>query len=164
MKSMTNIPNIPNLLRACTLLCMLTLSLLGVGVGMGMGMGMGAVMQSAPQPVWQEVLSNDGSWKVKWRVVIGARPAELPVVRRRFSLELHIESTRDPKQIVTAVLVDAQMPEHAHGMNVAPTILLEPGGAVAEGMLFHMSGRWEVDVDIDDGVTVERAQWNILMY
>lgn len=133
---------------------MLTLPLLGVG----------AVMQSTPQPLWQEVISNDGSWKVKWRVIVGARPAELPVVRRRFSLELHIESTSDPKQTVTAVLVDAQMPEHAHGMNVAPTILLEPSGAVAEGMLFHMSGRWEVDVDIDDGVTVERAQWNILMY
>jgi len=147
---------------------MLTLPLLGVGMGVGMGVGagagMGAVMQSTPQPVWQEVISNDGSWNLKWRVLIGARIAELPVVRRRFSLELHIESTRDPKQIVMAVLVDAQMPEHAHGMNVAPTISLEPGGAVADGMLFHMSGRWEVDVDIDDGVTVERAQWNILMY
>lgn len=149
---MTRVSNTTQLLRVGTLLCMLALP------------HFGAVIQSVPQPVWQEVLSNDGSWKVKWRVVIGVRPAELPIVRRRFSLELQIESTRDPKQSMKSVQVDAQMPEHGHGMNVAPTILLVSSGAVAEGMLFHMAGRWEVDIDIDDGVTVERAQWKIAMY
>ena len=114
---------------------------------------------------WQETLSNDGSWRVKWRVLVDGRESELPIVRRRFTIELNIESTRNPKELPKSVMVDAQMPDHGHGMNVAPTIVLEKSGECrAEGMLFHMSGRWEVDVDIDDGITVERAQWNIPMY
>lgn len=131
----------------------------------------GAVMKQGSNPksptdnLWQEVLSNDGSWQVKWRVLVNDREAELPIVRRRFTIELNIESTLNPKVSPKSVIVDAQMPEHAHGMNVAPTIILEKSGMCrAEGMLFHMSGRWEVDVDIDDGTTIERAQWNILMY
>ncbi len=114
---------------------------------------------------WHETLSNDGSWRVKWRVLVDGKESELPIVRRRFTIELSIESTRSPRDLPMSVMVDAQMPEHGHGMNIAPTILLEKSGKCrADGMLFHMSGRWEVDVDIDDGTTIERAQWNILMY
>jgi len=114
---------------------------------------------------WGSVISNDGSWRVQWRVMMGAKQLSLPEVRKRFTIELRIESLLEPKRPVRAVLVDAQMPDHVHGMNVAPTILmLEGGGAASEGMLFHMSGRWEVDVDIDDGETIERAQWDIGMY
>ncbi len=120
------------------------------------------------EPRWNEVASNDGSWIVRWRLLVEGKPAELPLARKRFTIELQIESTGDPQETPTAVLVDAQMPEHLHGMNVAPIIALTTGAvgsalATAEGMLFHMSGRWEVDVDIDDGTTVERAQWNITL-
>lgn len=114
---------------------------------------------------WGSVISNDGSWRVQWRVMMGAKQLTLPEVRKRFTIELRIESLLEPKRTMRAVLVDAQMPDHVHGMNVAPTILMIEGGGVAsEGMLFHMSGRWEVDVDIDDGETIERAQWDIGMY
>lgn len=114
---------------------------------------------------WGSVISNDGSWRVQWRVMMGSKPLPLPEVRKRFTIELRIESLLEPKRPVRSVLVDAQMPDHVHGMNVAPTILMLEGGEVAsEGMLFHMSGRWEVDVDIDDGETIERAQWDIGMY
>ncbi len=114
---------------------------------------------------WNEVLSNDGSWRVRWRLLMDHREVELPTPRRRFTIELKLESLRSPAETPRAVTVDAQMPEHGHGMNVAPLVTVERGGAVsADGMLFHMTGRWEVDVDIDDGNTVERAQWNIGMY
>lgn len=114
---------------------------------------------------WQQVVSNDGSWRVHWRLAIDSKEVELPLPRKRFAIELRLESLRNPADTVRGVLVDAQMPEHSHGMNVAPTITVESGSlARAEGMLFHMNGRWEVDVDIDDGTTVERAQWNIGMY
>lgn len=118
---------------------------------------------------WKEVVSNDGSWVVRWRLIVDGKPAELPLPRKRFTLELQIESKRDPEETPRALLVDAQMPEHGHGMNVQPTTTLDAlsDGAArgsAEGMLFHMTGRWEVDVDIDDGTTSERAQWNIGMH
>ena len=41
--------------------------------------------------------------------------------------------------------VDAQMPEHRHGMNYAPVVKrLAPGRWRAEGLMFHMPGRWEL--------------------
>jgi hypothetical protein len=46
--------------------------------------------------------------------------------------------------------VDAQMPEHRHGMNYRPTVA--PSGAgryVAEGLMFHMPGRWQLVFDIE---------------
>ena len=48
--------------------------------------------------------------------------------------------------------VDAQMPEHRHGMNYRPTLASKGGGRyVAEGLLFHMPGRWELSFDVDGG-------------
>ena len=52
---------------------------------------------------------------------------------------------------VDAVLlrVDAQMPEHRHGMNYRPSIQpLGQGRWRAEGLLWHMSGRWELRLDV----------------
>jgi len=48
--------------------------------------------------------------------------------------------------------VDAQMPEHRHGMNYRPTLAPRGGGRyVAEGLLFHMPGRWELSFDVEAG-------------
>lgn len=48
--------------------------------------------------------------------------------------------------------VDAQMPEHRHGMNYRASVTAKGGGRyVAEGLLFHMPGRWELSFDVDDG-------------
>jgi len=45
--------------------------------------------------------------------------------------------------------VDATMPEHRHGMNYRPTIQpLGEGLWRAEGLLWHMSGRWELRLDV----------------
>jgi hypothetical protein len=114
---------------------------------------------------WRTADSNDGSWSVEWRIVENGKEVELPTARRRFAIELRITSLRAGGASVRAVTVDAQMPEHHHGMNVQPVFESAANGhARADGMLFHMSGRWEVDVDIDDGETVERAQWDIGMF
>ena len=45
--------------------------------------------------------------------------------------------------------VDAEMPEHRHGMNYRPTVTAEAGGRYrADGLLFHMPGRWELVFEI----------------
>jgi hypothetical protein len=42
------------------------------------------------------------------------------------------------------VVASAQMPEHRHGMNYAPSVRALGGGRYrSEGWLFHMPGRWE---------------------
>jgi hypothetical protein len=43
----------------------------------------------------------------------------------------------------------ATMPEHRHGMNYAPSLTpLGDGRWRAEGMLWHMSGRWRVRLEV----------------
>lgn len=50
--------------------------------------------------------------------------------------------------------VDATMPEHRHGMNYRPSLQDLGGGRWrAQGLLWHMAGRWELGLDVqDDGV------------
>jgi hypothetical protein len=48
-----------------------------------------------------------------------------------------------------AIQVDADMPAHRHGMNYRATVSsLRPGVYRAEGMMFHMPGRWRVIFDL----------------
>ena len=45
--------------------------------------------------------------------------------------------------------VDASMPEHRHGMNYRASVKpLSNGRWRVEGMLWHMSGRWELRLDL----------------
>ena len=67
-----------------------------------------------------------------------------------------------PSAHVHAALVaraDAAMPQHGHGMNVAPTVKqVAPGTYRVDGMLFHMPGYWELYFDLSREGVMERAQ------
>jgi hypothetical protein len=55
------------------------------------------------------------------------------------------------------VRVDASMPLHRHGMNYRPVVTAQSEAMFrAEGLLFHMPGRWDVTFDVDTGSRVER--------
>jgi hypothetical protein len=57
----------------------------------------------------------------------------------------------------TLARVDAVMPEHRHGMNYRPSLrALGDGRWRAEGLMFHMAGRWELRLDVDRGGRSER--------
>jgi hypothetical protein len=59
-----------------------------------------------------------------------------------------------PLQIVR---IDAQMPEHRHGMNYEPSLRATDSGRTrADGLLFHMPGRWQFSFDIKDGVSTRQ--------
>ena len=56
-----------------------------------------------------------------------------------------------------AVRVDANMPEHRHGMNYRPVVTTRPSGAYrADGLMFHMPGRWDLTFDVDASGGTER--------
>lgn len=56
-----------------------------------------------------------------------------------------------------SVRIDATMPEHRHGMNYRPTVTAIASGIYrAEGMLFHMPGRWDVTFDLESGGRTDR--------
>lgn len=57
----------------------------------------------------------------------------------------------------TAVRVDANMPLHRHGMNYRPAVTAQSNALFrAEGLLFHMPGRWDLTFDVDAAGRTER--------
>jgi hypothetical protein len=56
--------------------------------------------------------------------------------------------------------VDATMPEHQHGMNYRPSLKrvgdAKDGRWRAEGLMFHMPGRWELRLDVQAGGRTEK--------
>jgi hypothetical protein len=57
-----------------------------------------------------------------------------------------------------ALRVDADMPAHRHGMNYRASVKpLGDGHFVAEGLMFHMPGRWRFIFDIGSGAQAERV-------
>lgn len=62
------------------------------------------------------------------------------------------------------VQVDAHMPEHRHGMNYKASVkALGGGGYRAEGMMFHMPGRWEFVFELRAGGATERLTNSVVL-
>jgi hypothetical protein len=58
--------------------------------------------------------------------------------------------------------VDARMPEHRHGMNYRPRVVKKADGLyVAEGLLFHMPGLWQLMFDVERGGRTDRLMTDI---
>jgi cytochrome c peroxidase len=70
-----------------------------------------------------------------------------PELGKFFTLDLAV--CAKSKAAVESLKVDAHMPEHRHGMNYAPALKpLGPGRWRAEGLMFHMPGKWEFVFEI----------------
>jgi hypothetical protein len=62
------------------------------------------------------------------------------------------------------VRVDASMPEHRHGMNYRTTVVARgPLKYRADGLLFHMSGRWEIAFDVVSANATERVTSSVVV-
>jgi hypothetical protein len=58
--------------------------------------------------------------------------------------------------------VDAYMPAHRHGMNYRPRVSRRDDGTyLAEGLLFHMPGQWQLRFDVERGGRTERLSADI---
>lgn len=113
-----------------------------------------------PLAVWdggtgRRGLSNDGAWRVQYRTI----PDPIPL-NDEFALELAVFDADGVHAPDVGVGVDAAMPHHRHGMLQVPTVERRADGTfLAQGLLFHMPGYWELYFDVTvDGVT-ERTQF-----
>ena len=83
-------------------------------------------------------------------VVTYSTPSGKPQINRMHSWILHIEN--ESGAVVEGAIIDVTggMPEHNHGLPTKPRITQELGGGdyKLEGMRFHMSGYWEIVVNI----------------
>ena len=83
------------------------------------------------------------------------RPAPI-AIGRHFSVDVVVcatdKATRRP-----LVRVDAEMPAHRHGMNYRATIRAIGGERyAADGLMFHMPGRWRFIFDLGSGADALR--------
>lgn len=85
------------------------------------------------------------------------------VIGQHFTVEF-VVCPREGQPAPEGVRIDATMPEHRHGMNYKPSIKSGEGGRyVAEGMLFHMAGRWQLLFEVRAGGKVERLTRDHMM-
>jgi hypothetical protein len=66
--------------------------------------------------------------------------------------------------VPTGLRIDAQMPEHRHGMNYRPQVVALGGGRYrADGLMLHMSGRWQLVFDVERGAAAERLTRDLVV-
>ena len=95
--------------------------------------------------------------------MIAFRPDPIRIeVGEPFALILNVcTKAGNPAELVA---VDAQMPEHKHGMNYKPSIISSNDGRYrAEGLVFHMPGLWELNFDVRAGEESERLSHDIIL-
>jgi hypothetical protein len=81
-------------------------------------------------------------------------------VGRHFAIEAIVCATPPPQ----GLRVDAQMPEHRHGMNYRTTVTATGAGRYrADGLLFHMPGRWQLVFDVDRGGRTDRLTTDVVL-
>ena len=118
----------------------------------------------APASSWRDAPSyesNAGSY------IVHVLPTPDPIPdNHSFTLDVWVRDIREgsePRDDV-AIEVDAAMPEHGHGMNRLPRVAVEEDGRFrVSGMLFHMTGNWELYVDVTRGAVTERAQFRVFL-
>lgn len=84
-------------------------------------------------------LDDGKGFALSWRFV----PAK-PKIGEFFAIEFAVCNRAGPATPET-LRVDATMPAHRHGMNFQPKIAAIGSNAYrAEGMMFHMPGKWQL--------------------
>ena len=107
-------------------------------------------------------LKGAGVEKLEGRRYVLAWRAVPPIhVSEFFALEVALCS-RDGQPRVATLRVDAQMPEHRHGMNYRASVRPQgPDRFIAEGLLLHMPGSWEFSFDINAGADRESLRTRV---
>lgn len=119
----------------------------------------GAAVEPAPpavdrRPIGETPVTIEGGAVIRWT------PTPSPIPLNDW-FDLRIEIT--PPGAARLVTLEATMPEHAHGMNVIPTLRpTGPGAWRGEGLLWHMPGDWELRAVLmrPEGVT-EMVRWRV---
>ena len=95
-------------------------------------------------------------------VVVLFRTVPSPIeIGQHFTVEALV-CPPPPIGVAAGFMVDARMPEHRHGMNYRARVFRKPDGIyVAEGLLFHMPGLWQLMFDVERSGRMERLTTDI---
>ena len=93
----------------------------------------------------------------KYALAYRTQPEKI-VIGQHFVVELAL-CAKDGAVAPDGVRVDAHMPEHRHGMNYKTTVTSSGAGKYrAEGLMFHMPGRWEYIFEVRAGGNTGAAE------
>ena len=133
---------------------MLLPALIAAGAALAAGHAM-ACGEGLPSP---KLMAESARYVLVWRTA----PAR-PVVGEHFSVDLAV-CPKPGANKAQGVRVDAQMPDHRHGMNYRPTVTVSGSERYrAQGMLFHMPGRWMIEFQVSDGATTDRITAELIL-
>src|SRR3954462_13634257 len=116
------------------------------------GLTVSAVHACAPNLPGSGRTLEAGRYSVKFRPV----PAKI-AIGQHFSLEMAVcaNGGAPPPE---SIAVDPQMPEHRQGMNYKASVKPDAGGRYrADGLMFHMPGRWEIIFELSAAGVTDRA-------
>lgn len=118
------------------------------------GCGGGSADETASYAVGeQDVATDGGTWTVHW----SPSPDPIPL-NEVFSIDATVLDGSGAPVVDASLVANAGMGSHGHGMNTVPeTTAGGDGTFLVEGMLFHMTGAWQITFDITHGDTLERA-------
>jgi hypothetical protein len=98
--------------------------------------------------------------------MVGFTPSTMPVpVGKHFSVIFEV-CAKPGVALPTSVKVDADMPAHRHGMNYKPKVTQTADAFLAEGLMFHMSGKWRVTFEFgqkDSAIAVTRLSQEVIV-
>jgi len=91
-----------------------------------------------------------------YRVAFQPRPSRIPV-NEYFTMSVAVHDAQGAG-VDVELAVDADMPEHGHGLVARPRVRrTESGRFEVEGLLLHMPGLWELYFDVTREGATERA-------
>jgi hypothetical protein len=98
-----------------------------------------------------------------YTLVYRSAPAKI-AVGRHFALDI-AACAKGAAAAPASLSVDAFMPAHGHGMNYKPAVTkAAPANRFrAEGLMFHMPGRWDFYFDVQSAGKNERLTHSILL-
>jgi len=90
------------------------------------------------------------------------QPAKI-VIGQHFAVEFAV-CAKGERPSPEAVQVDALMPEHRHGMNYKTSVRKTgPDRFRADGLMFHMPGRWDLVFEVQGAGQTERLVRSIVV-
>lgn len=98
----------------------------------------------------------------RYSLAYRTQPAKL-AVGQHFTVEMAV-CPKGGEPAPEAVRVDGFMPEHNHGMNYKAVVKAGAGGRyLADGMMFHMPGRWDLIFEVQGGGKTDRMTQTIIL-
>jgi hypothetical protein len=98
----------------------------------------------------------------KYALAFRTQPDKV-AIGQHFVVEFAV-CAKDGAAAAESVRVDAHMPEHRHGMNYKTTVAGTGAGRYrAEGLMFHMPGRWEYIFEVRAGGANERLTKSVVL-